>query len=257
MFTLKDIRNQYTFEKQLQDKNTNFWVYLFNRKLSFYPTWLFLRLGLSANQITLLSIIVGLVGCVYFSFGGRDNFIIGAIFINVWAILDCVDGNMARLLNSSNKYGWFLDSITGFLLNSVLLFSLGIGIYFNNDNFIHVLSAMFKLSNPQIISISVLIIGCLGSISALFYALIIHLYKNIFTRDLFDLKTIRNNSNSFIGKIIAVARYFTGFGLIEPLLIFAALFNYVSIIVLVFGPINVIAAVYVSIKAIKAGKIQT
>jgi len=256
MYTIKEIKKQYTAEKQLQDKNTNFWVYLFNRRLSFYPTWLFLLLGLSANQVTLLSILVGLSGCVFFSFGGHINFIIGAIFINTWAILDCVDGNMARLLKSSGKYGWFLDSITGLMLNALLLFSIGVGVYFNHDNFIHILLSTLKVFNLQIISTTILIIGCLGSISALFYALIIHLFKNIFTRDLFGNNTGGNTDSGLIGKLLNIARYFTGFGLIEPILLLAALLNYISVIVLVFSSINVAAAIYVSIKAILRAKIE-
>ena len=246
MYTIKEIKKQYTAEKQLQDKKTNFWVYLFNRRLSFYPTWLFLLLGLSANQVTLLSILVGLSGCVLFSFGGHINFIIGAILINIWAILDCVDGNLARLLNTKSKYGWFLDSITGFMLNSILLFCMGIGIYFHPDNLILILSAHLNVSSHQTISILFLIFGSLGSISAMFYALIIETYKSVFSKNLFQKNIQNDNSNSLISKLIIIARYITGFGFIEPILLIASVLNYLSAVILFFSIMNITASIYIS-----------
>ena len=254
MFTINEIKNQYTDEKRRQDKSTNFWVYLFNRNISFYPTWIFLRLGMSANQVTFFSIIIGLVGCLYFSIGGKNNFIIGAILINVWAILDCVDGNMARLLNSTSSYGWFLDSITGLLLNAVLLFSIGIGSFLYHDEFIFMLSSILKVDNLQIISLALLIVGCFGSLAALFYALIIHLFNSIYKRDLFGSETERENSSNLIAKLIYIGRYLTGFGFVEPIILFASIFNYASIIIIIFSPINIAAAVYVSLKAISTAK---
>lgn len=247
MFTIQAIREQYTEEKRLLDKGTNLWVYLFVRKLSFYPTWLCLKLGISANQVTLSSILIGMLGCLLFAFGGNMNIVLGAIFINMWAVLDCVDGNLARLLNTKSKYGWFLDSITGFMLNSILLFCIGIGIYYNPDNLILALSAHLNVYSHQTISIFFLILGSLGSISAIFYALILHMYKNIFSKDLFDKNVELKTSKSSFSKLITIARYFTGFGFIEPVILIASIFNYLSVIILFFSIMNIIASGYVSI----------
>ena len=143
------------------------------------------------------------------------------------------------------------------MLNALLLFSIGIGVYIDHDNLFFILSSTLKISSPQTIGTIILIVGCLGSMSALFYALIIHLFKNIFTRDLFEKNAVGNTDTSFIGKLLIIARYFTGFGLIEPILLLAALLNYLSVIVLVFSSINIAAAIYVSIKAIVLAKKET
>jgi len=246
MFTIQAIREQYTEEKRLLDKGTNLWVYLYVRKFSFYPTWLCLKLGISANQVTLSSILIGMFGCVLFVLGGKVNIVMGAVLINVWSVLDCVDGNLARLLNTKSKYGWFLDSITGFMLNSILLFCMGIGIYFHPDNLILILSAHLNVSSHQTISILFLIFGSLGSISAMFYALIIETYKSVFSKNLFQKNIQNDNSNSLISKLIIIARYITGFGFIEPILLIASVLNYLSAVILFFSIMNITASIYIS-----------
>ena len=254
MFTINEIKQQYTKEKRIQDRNTNFWVYMFNRKLSFYPTWLFIRLGMTANQVTFFSILIGLIGCLFFSLGGKVNFITGAILINIWAILDCVDGNMARLLKSASSYGWFLDSITGLLLNAIMLSSIGVGLYHQQDSFIQILSFRLGSVNPQILSIMLLVLGCIGSLSAIFYALIIHLFRSIFRRDLFKSDNKKNKSPKLLSRLLFIGRYLTGFGFIEPILLVASVFNYISIILVLFSLVNFAAATYVSITAVTAAK---
>jgi phosphatidylglycerophosphate synthase len=249
MYTIYDIKEHYTEEKRLLDKETNFWVYLYVRKLSFYVTWLCIRIGLTANQVTFISLILGMVGCFFMIMGDRESTIIGAILINLWAILDCVDGNIARVLKKTNKTGWFFDSISGFILNSILLFSIAIGIYFESDNLILGIGEYFDIAGNQ--NISILIIGCLGSISAMYYALIIETYQTIFSKTLFEKKTNSNNSNSFVNKLINIARYLTGFGFIEPIILIASLLSQLTIVVLFFSFMNVAASIYVSLFSVK------
>ena len=256
MFTIQAIRAQYTEEKRLLDKDTNLWVYLFVRKFSFYITWVCLKLGISANQVTLSSILIGMLGCLLFVFGGKVNTVMGAVLINVWAVLDCVDGNLARLLNTKSKYGWFLDSITGFMMNSILLFCFGIGIYFHPDNLILILSAYLNVSSYQNISILFLILGSLGSISALFYALIIHMYKSVFLKDLFHKNIEHNTSKGSLSKLIIIARYLTGFGFIEPIIFIAAVLNYMSAVILFFSIMNITASIYISILSILKARLN-
>ena len=69
MSSLRDIRLTYTEEKREQDKG-NVWIYLVIRRLSFYVTWAFLKLGISANQATFISIVVGILGCAFLAAGG-------------------------------------------------------------------------------------------------------------------------------------------------------------------------------------------
>ncbi len=80
-----------------------------NRKCSGYLTRLFLRLGWSPNSITFLSMGVGLLAAAFFLPGVWKFAILGALLFQVSAIIDCCDGEVARLTFSESKFGQELD----------------------------------------------------------------------------------------------------------------------------------------------------
>ena len=85
MSSLRDIRLTYTEQKHRSDRS-NLWLYLVIRRVSFYVTWACLRLGVSANQATFISIALGGLGCVFLTTGGQRNCVIGALHEQVWQI---------------------------------------------------------------------------------------------------------------------------------------------------------------------------
>ena len=112
------------------------------RKLSFYITWLFIKMGISADGATYLSISVGLLGCVLLAIGHYPTLVGGAILINIWYLLDCVNGNIARYQRVVSDYGEFVDDTSGYLMYALVFTGLGIGIYRHTDNS---LAAMLSL----------------------------------------------------------------------------------------------------------------
>jgi len=68
----------------------------------------FYRLGMTANQITMLSAIFGFTS-VYFVHNSYYTF--GGIFIMVSYFFDCMDGNYARTYKMVSRYGDYLDHI--------------------------------------------------------------------------------------------------------------------------------------------------
>ena len=66
---------------------------------------------ITPNQVTLLAFIACLLAAFFFSFGEHIYFIIGGLFINLYPILDCTDGLIARTKFMESKYGHWLDSI--------------------------------------------------------------------------------------------------------------------------------------------------
>lgn len=63
----------------------------------------------AANTVTSLNIFCGFLSLV---FASQDNFMLAAIFIMAAAIFDALDGIVARLLNTSSKFGVELDSLS-------------------------------------------------------------------------------------------------------------------------------------------------
>ncbi len=69
------------------------------------------RLGLTPNQITVVSMLVGVVAAGAFAHGGRGAAIVGAVALQVAFALDCVDGQLARYTQSFSSFGAWLDAI--------------------------------------------------------------------------------------------------------------------------------------------------
>lgn len=101
------------------------------------PTSLFLaaacyRFGVSANQVTLLSVIALVGAFIGFSQGYLAGFIIGSLLTTLFNLLDCVDGNLARMAPEPHPGGQFLDALAGMGFYGVYFF-IGIGLYRGMD----------------------------------------------------------------------------------------------------------------------------
>ena len=81
----------------------------FNRLVSRPLTLLFLRMRLSPNVITGVSMFIGLVAAVAFGVGSYAAGILGALLFQVSAIVDCCDGEVARLTFTESEVGARLD----------------------------------------------------------------------------------------------------------------------------------------------------
>ncbi len=82
----------------------------------FYP------LPISANQITFLALIMGLISAGIYFWGGNTALIWGAIFLYLKSFLDNVDGNLARVREEESRLGRFLDSFSDFVV-AVLVYA--------------------------------------------------------------------------------------------------------------------------------------
>ncbi len=88
--------------------------------------------GISANSITYFRFFLCLI--FFLVFIGDEIFYLIALSIYIFnCILDCVDGNIARLTNSASFWGKFIDGYIDCLLEIfILLFGI-IYLYLNND----------------------------------------------------------------------------------------------------------------------------
>lgn len=126
----------------MSDKD-NPWIYFVVRPVSFYPTWLFLRLGISANQTTLIGLIVGIIGCVFLAFGSYWSVITGAALVNIAFLLDVMDGNVARYSSSSTRYGDYLDRMASAIIIPLMFIAVGVGVFNYPDPYLNSLSQSF------------------------------------------------------------------------------------------------------------------
>jgi archaetidylinositol phosphate synthase len=82
-----------------------------------------IRLGLTPNQISLLSVIFGLACAVSF-FGSQ--FLLGALLLFISAVLDLVDGAVARKKHSQTKFGAVVDWVADKYVDCLALLGIGL-----------------------------------------------------------------------------------------------------------------------------------
>ncbi|MFB4313372.1 CDP-alcohol phosphatidyltransferase family protein [Actinomadura sp. 21ATH] len=130
--SVADVR-RYGQPPGLKDRrNEEHWAgRLYMRALSPYFAWLAMRMGFSPNQLTYMMMGCGIAAGVVVSlpFGGTGALwtaLGGALLIQVYLLLDCVDGEVARYLRQTSVAGVFLDRIGHYLSEVSLLIGLGL-----------------------------------------------------------------------------------------------------------------------------------
>ena len=133
----------YTPEKANWEKTYPYDYYIL-RPLSFPLTWLAAKAGLTANQVTFITVLISAAGCVLLAHGTRFGLVTGGILIAVFNLVDCVDGNLARMNPSPSKRGAFLDSTAGYPY-WMAYGAAGIGLYRMGQGELYLLAGFLAL----------------------------------------------------------------------------------------------------------------
>ena len=102
------------------------WCRLLYRPLSFPSGWLFYRIGLRANTVSLLTILISICSCLMMIFGDLGDMVIAAFLMMLVALMDCVDGNIARARDETGPGGEWMDALSGYTVYALLPLTLGI-----------------------------------------------------------------------------------------------------------------------------------
>ena len=97
------------------------------RDMALPVSWVFLHTPVTANQVTLLSLVVGLAACLLFCAGTKGAMLGGALMLQLWYLLDHVDGHIARYRNQTSTTGVYFDYITHYVIHAGVFAGLGIG----------------------------------------------------------------------------------------------------------------------------------
>lgn len=101
----------------------------FNRKLSRWFTRLFLAIGLSPNSITILATLVGLVSAAGFGMGSYTAGVVAAVLFQLAAVIDCCDGEVARLTFTESPFGAWLDIAMDNIVHMAIFAGIAAGLY--------------------------------------------------------------------------------------------------------------------------------
>jgi phosphatidylglycerophosphate synthase len=125
-YTLKDIIDSLPPEKQRSD---GLWTRFVLRPLSAPPILLALRLRLSANGVSYLSVLASVGGGALFSQEGFALPLWGAVLFNLFSLFDCADGGVARATKTAGPWGAWADAVMGFIAYTAVFLSTGVYVY--------------------------------------------------------------------------------------------------------------------------------
>jgi Phosphatidylglycerophosphate synthase len=99
---------------------------LFLRDLSMPVAWGMYRMGFSGNGASLLAILLGTVAMPALAVGGEIGGVLGIVLLSLVALLDCVDGNIARAAGVSGPKGEWIDAVAGYAVYALLPIAVGV-----------------------------------------------------------------------------------------------------------------------------------
>lgn len=248
--TIAEIRSSLSQEKRASDTDDP-WLHFVVRPISFHPTWLFLKLGISANQTTFIGLIIGIIGCVFLAFGSYWAAIIGAILVNMRFLFDVVDGNIARSTNSCTKYGAYIDGMTTHIMAPLTSITVGLGVFNHPDPYLNSLALFFF--GADIGKNIYLILGLSGAILSIWGLLVTSSLGAVFFIKPVDYyKPKAGPKRSLYGIMYAL-----GLGLLSimrPMLMLAAIARFLSIFLFLRVLIELSYFITVAVRALIMAK---
>jgi phosphatidylglycerophosphate synthase len=124
--SLAELRAVAQPESTMSRRNAEHWLArLLLRKVSLPITRELLRTPVSANQLTGLMIVVGLVAAVAAGLGGLWWAIAAFVGVQVYFLLDLCDGEVARWRRTTSVTGVYLDRVGHYIVEAALLSAYG------------------------------------------------------------------------------------------------------------------------------------
>jgi len=92
-------------------------------------TRLILPWEVGANGVTLTALLVGLAAAAALANGSRAGLVGGALLLQLWYLLDHVDGQVARYRGTASLTGVYLDYLMHYVVHAACPFGLGWGLF--------------------------------------------------------------------------------------------------------------------------------
>lgn len=233
--------------KRKKDPPTSRIIY---RPLSFVTASLAANLGISANAISYFSIILALFACICFVIPNYTVNILGAVFVNIWLLSDCTDGNIARSVKKQ-PFGDFADSISSYILVGLLCTCMGVCTYFQGG----VLVSQYNMW--------IVVIGALASSSDTLMRLIYQKYKAsermLADNNILSIEEDKRTNNANVNSLRVRIESDLGIGGILPILILIGILIKALDLVLIYcflyyGASCLVCSLMYVLKAIKRTK---
>jgi len=123
IYSVRQIKQQ--FQKPFHLQNPYHW--LVSRRISAYLTYLLQYTRIVPNHVTLFGLLLGLLACGALGSLGFHWRVVALIGLHLHDVLDCVDGELARVKQRFSAVGQFLDYLMHYFVDGAKFLALALG----------------------------------------------------------------------------------------------------------------------------------
>jgi len=122
-------------------------------KISIRIVKLLLHTSITPNQITLSSIVIGMTSCIMFATAIPVYFLLGALILELYYIIDAVDGQLARYKKLSSMTGGYFDYVSNYIVHPCVFFCIGLGLVRHSGDILPIVFAFSASVSVSLISV--------------------------------------------------------------------------------------------------------
>ena len=190
--TYKEIYEIAMPEAKRKEEKLNIWVTIAVRPLSVLLIKPLINSKVKPTTITKISVLASLMGFFFMAFSkSLTHSLVGWLFFFIWAVLDGVDGNLARCTNQCSPLGDLWDTTGGYAAMVLMYFGAGIAAYHNPN--------LFDYTNPA----NYLILGGATAIMSIFPRLVMHKKKSSGNESV-AVKSLSDKQSFSLSKVIGM-----------------------------------------------------
>lgn len=101
----------------------------FNRPAGRVLSRILIHAPVTPNQVTLFATVLGLIAAVLFADGTHRAVIWGAVLFQLSALIDCIDGDVARMMFRESRIGKWLDLIADQVVHAAVFAGVAVGLH--------------------------------------------------------------------------------------------------------------------------------
>ncbi len=223
-------------QKKRKEERWNVFTAYVLRPISILLTMPFIKTSLKPTTITEISVLFCIIGFIFAYFGNDlQMYVVSWTFFFLWAIFDCIDGNLARCTNQCSSLGDLWDTTGGYAAMVLMYFSAGI-IAFKDTN-------LYDYTE----SYQYIVLGGMTAIMSIFPRLVMHKKKSSEAAS-GVVKQLSDKNTFGLSKILAMNLVSPTGGLLVIYLL-SVIFHVTNIFIAVYAFVN-FAIMMVSLKGL-------
>lgn len=120
------------------------------RRISGFISGFLIRTPVTPNQVTIISLILGIISGVFFSLGEYTYTITAGLLYFLSTVFDQCDGEVARLKQMETEFGRKLDIIVDAIVNAVIVVGITIAVYVKMDSVLVIITGFLAMTGITI-----------------------------------------------------------------------------------------------------------